>query len=161
MNIDNYDNTRRIYGSTRSSITISERKSTISKPATEVMYSLKDILNLYQTNTYYYDVLYNKIIPKWNYQAKQYRLQHPDMPPSKVCVGPHGKRTWTNMLPIDIAQQHIRRFVPWAVRQIRQELNDELDAILITGQFDALTIDELNEIGNEPEDSSESDEEKT
>ncbi len=87
--------------------------------------------------------LHVQLVNKWNYAAYKYRFDHPGvLPLSKPGEGP---RACSRLLPIEVAEEKMLTWIPWAVQEIRVGF-DHLAPLLPT-----LTTEQVEAVEVEPE----------
>lgn len=73
-------------------------------------------------NAHTLDAVCTQLIGRWRHAWSTFRAQHPDMElPVKEICSPAGLRTVTRTLPIDVAMEKMRTWVPWAVHRLHDE----------------------------------------
>lgn len=85
---------------------------------------------------------------KWKYACRRYRELHSEdeFPESKPVWTTRGWRDSTRLLPNAEAQLKMGTWIPWAL----QELRNQLDSLL--AQFGTLSVEQASAVSDEPED---------
>jgi hypothetical protein len=87
------------------------------------------------------NAMYLQLAGKWKHAANKYRVDNPGvLPDSKYQQGvPPNRR----LLPVEVAEQKMRMWIPWAIQRIR----NDLDAL--AAQFAQLNADQVQQIDAE------------